>query len=91
MAREIAHCGQKQIRFAADFCRGRTPTVWANMYTATDFSPDTSSRLQRKQYGLSKNGSYLSLIIQMLRRICPAGKCEERFVAQGFLEWRLLP
>src|SRR5690242_19517583 len=26
IARETAHCGQKQIRFAEDFCRGLTPT-----------------------------------------------------------------
>jgi len=54
MARETAHCGQKQIRLAADFCRGRIPTVCANMYTATDLSPEISSRLQRRQYGFSK-------------------------------------
>src|SRR5215469_8396188 len=29
MASETEHCGQKHMRWAADFCRGRTPTVWA--------------------------------------------------------------
>jgi hypothetical protein len=29
MASETEHCGQKQMRWAADFCRGRIPTVWA--------------------------------------------------------------
>ena len=54
MASETEHCGQKQIRCADDFCRGRTPTVCANVYTATDFCPDSSSRLQRRQYKCSK-------------------------------------
>jgi len=54
MARETEHCGQKQIRCAADFCRGLIPTVWANMYTATDLCPASSSRLQRRQNRLSK-------------------------------------
>ena len=49
MASDTAHCGQKQILCAPDFCRGRTPTVCANMYTATDLSPASISRLQRKQ------------------------------------------
>jgi hypothetical protein len=49
MASDTAHCGQKQIRWAPDFCRGFTPTVCANMYTATDLSPASISRLQRKQ------------------------------------------
>ena len=57
MARDTEHCGQKHIRCADDFCRGRTPTVWANMYTATDLCPDCSSRLQRKQRNCSKFGS----------------------------------
>jgi len=49
MASETEHCGQKQIRCAADFCRGRMPTVCANIYTATDLCPASSSRLQRRQ------------------------------------------
>jgi hypothetical protein len=49
MAKDTEHCGQKQIRCAADFCRGRMPTVWANMYTATDLCPGSISRLQRRQ------------------------------------------
>src|SRR5208283_5342360 len=48
------HCGQKQIRCAGDFWRGLTPTVCAKRYTATDFCPASSSRLQRRQYKLSK-------------------------------------
>jgi hypothetical protein len=31
IASETEHCGQKQILCAADFCRGRIPTVCANM------------------------------------------------------------
>jgi len=49
IAKETEHCGQKQIRCAADFCRGLTPTVCANIYTATDLCPASSSRLQRRQ------------------------------------------
>lgn len=49
MASDTAHCGQKQIRFADDFCLGLTPTVCANMYTATDLSPASISRRHRKQ------------------------------------------
>ena len=43
MASETEHCGQKQMRRAADFCRGLTPTVCANMYNATDFCPASIS------------------------------------------------
>ena len=50
MASETEHCGQKQMRCAEDFWRGLTPTVCANRYTATDFCPASSSRLQRRQY-----------------------------------------
>jgi hypothetical protein len=49
IASDTAHCGQKQILCAPDFCRGFTPTVCANIYTATDLSPGSISRLQRKQ------------------------------------------
>ena len=49
IAKETEHCGQKQIRCAADFCRGLTPTVCANIYTATDLCPASISRLQRRQ------------------------------------------
>src|SRR6266566_9492495 len=49
IAKQTEHCGQKQIRCAADFCRGLTPTVCANIYTATDLCPASSSRLQRRQ------------------------------------------
>src|SRR5579872_812091 len=31
IASDTAHCGQKQIRCAPDFCLGFTPTVCANM------------------------------------------------------------
>jgi len=53
MANETEHCGQKQIRCAADFWRGLIPTVCANIYTATDLCPASSSRLQRRQYKFS--------------------------------------
>jgi hypothetical protein len=49
MASDTEHWGQKQMRCAMDFCRGLTPTVWANMYMATDLCPGSSSRLQRRQ------------------------------------------
>jgi len=49
------HCGQKQMRWAEDFCRGLTPVVCANTNTATDFCPASISRLQRRQYKLSKD------------------------------------
>ncbi len=60
IARETEHGGQKQIRCAADFCRGFMPTVCANRYTATDFCPASSSRLQRRQHRCSKRGSLLA-------------------------------
>jgi hypothetical protein len=59
MARETEHCGQKQIRCAADFWRGLIPTVCANIYTATDLCPASSSRLQRRQYKVSKDAPLL--------------------------------
>ncbi len=49
MASETVHCGQKLMRCEVDFCRGRMPTVCANMYTETDLSPASISRLQRMQ------------------------------------------
>ena len=55
IANETEHCEQKQIRCADDFCRGRMPTVCANIYTATDLCPASSSRLQRRQYKFSKD------------------------------------
>ncbi len=55
IASETEHCGQKQMRWADDFCRGLTPTVCANRYTPTDFCRASSSRLQRRQYKLSKS------------------------------------
>jgi hypothetical protein len=81
IARETEHWGQKQIRFAADFCRGLTPTVWANMYTATDLCPASISRLQRRQKRFSK-GSFLAASSgqeSILSTCCPEGKCVERF------------
>ena len=49
IARATEHWGQKQIRCAADFCRGFIPTVCANINTPTDFCPASKSRLQRRQ------------------------------------------
>jgi hypothetical protein len=49
IASDTAHCGQKQTRCADDFCRGLTPTVCANMYTATDLSPISIERRHRRQ------------------------------------------
>ncbi len=59
MASETEHWGQKQIRRAADFCRGRIPTVCANIYTATDFCPASNSRLQRRQHKFSQRTPFL--------------------------------
>jgi hypothetical protein len=81
IARETEHCGQKQIRLAADFCRGLTPTVWANIYTATDLCPGSISRLQRRQKRFSK-GSFLAASCgpeSILSISCPEGKCVKRF------------
>jgi len=58
IASETEHCGQKQIRCAADFCRGLIPTVCANIYMATDLRPASSSRLQRRQCKFSKSPPY---------------------------------
>lgn len=60
MASETEHWGQKQMRWAEDFWRGRTPTVCAKRKTATDFCPASSSRLQRRQYKWSKPVSALA-------------------------------
>jgi len=49
MAKETEHCGQKQTRRAADFCRGLSPTVCANKTIAIDLCPSSISRLQRRQ------------------------------------------
>ena len=81
IARETEHCGQKQIRCAADFCRGLMPTVCANIYTATDLWPVSSSRLQRRQYKFSK-GSILGGRLRPGKYCLHAPgrrKCVERF------------
>jgi len=67
MASDTAHCGQKQIRCAPDFCRGFTPTVCANIYTATDLCPASISRLQRKQE-IGCTASFLAPDEQLSRR-----------------------
>jgi hypothetical protein len=54
IARETEHGEQKQIRRAADFCRGLIPTVCANINTPTDLCPVSSSRWQRRQLKCSK-------------------------------------
>ena len=48
IARATEHWGQKQIRCAADFCRGFIPTVCANINTPTDFCPASKSRCTAK-------------------------------------------
>jgi hypothetical protein len=53
MASETEHCGQKQTRRAADFCRGFKPTVCANKTIAIDLCLSFSSLLQRRQYQFS--------------------------------------
>ena len=55
MAKETEHWGQNEMRCAVDFCRGLIPTVWANMYRATDLWPGSSTRLQRRQSIFSNN------------------------------------
>jgi hypothetical protein len=74
MASETEHCGQKQIRCAGDFWRGLTPTVCANRNTATDFCPASSSRLQRRQYRLSKSSVPSSEIYSRYFRQGAAGR-----------------
>ena len=81
IASETEHCGQKQIRRAADFCRGRTPTVCANMYTATDLCPASRCRLQRKQYKFSKRP--LEKTGAAKHRYCLATLMERKYV-RGF-------
>src|SRR5262249_25926684 len=78
IASDTAHCGQKQIRFAADFCRGRIPTVCANKYTATDLLPDSSSRLQRRQYRCSKSASGLLRHDRQATAVLPSVKPDSR-------------
>jgi hypothetical protein len=92
IARDTEHCGQKQIRLAADFCRGLTPTVWANMYTATDLCPASISRLQRRQNRFSK-GSFLAASCgpeSILSTCCTEEKCVERFPLDRDL-WPIYP
>jgi hypothetical protein len=71
MASETEHSGQKHIRCAADFCRGLIPTVCANMYTATDLCPGSSSRLQRRQYKFS-NRAILRLVAADKKILSPS-------------------
>lgn len=81
IAKDTEHCGQKLMRGAADFCRGFTPTVCANMYTATDFCPGSISRLQRRQRRFCKcafRAASCHPIVEILSS--SAGrKCAERF------------
>jgi hypothetical protein len=82
MASDTAHCGQKQIRRAPDFCRGFTPTVCANMYTATDLCPVSISRLQRRQT-TGCIGYILAFVFPCKLTFSHAiaiGKYEERFL-----------
>jgi len=79
MARETEHCGQKQIRWAADFWRGLMPTVCANMYTATDLCLVSSSLLQRRQYQFSKR----TFLVAGLR---PRKYCLPTRVAHKYVE-----
>ena len=86
MASETEHCGQKQIRWAADFCRGLIPTVCANIYTATDLCPASSSRLQRRQYKFSKGAILAASCGQ--RKILSLGLAERKCV-KGFPQVRM--
>jgi len=83
IAKDTEHCGQKQIRRADDFCRGRIPTVCANMYTATDLCPASSSRLQRRQYIFSK-GSFLAASSRVEKKYCLYASAGRKYV------WRFL-
>jgi len=82
MARETEHCGQKQIRCAADFWRGLIPTVCANIYTATDLCPASSSRLQRRQYKVSKDAPLLQRPDGQDKILSPSPR--ERKYVKGF-------
>src|SRR5579863_2684175 len=84
MARETEHCGQKQMRWAADFCRGLIPTVCANIYTATDLCPTSSSRLQRRQCRFSKGSPGGQFRPKEILSRPPRG----RKYAEGFLRTR---
>jgi 8-oxo-dGTP pyrophosphatase MutT (NUDIX family) len=74
------------MRCAADFWRGLTPTVCANRYTATDFCPASSSRLQRRQYKLSKRPipDYRQGLFTLLS---PTSRRRHKY-AEGFLPAR---
>lgn len=83
MASDTEHCGQKQMRCAADFCRGLMPTVCANMYTATDFCPLSSSRLQRRQNRFSKRSfRWPRSAEQKYRLLSPAGLQSGKYVGR---------
>lgn len=83
MASDTEHCGQKLIRCAADFCRGLTPTVCANRYTATDFCPASSSRLQRRQNKFSKTRPRMNLWKGSISILSPRMRLRRKY-ADGF-------
>ncbi len=85
IASETEHCGQKQIRCAEDFWRGLTPTVCAKRNTATDFCPASSSRLQRRQYKLSKSPVSESRVVFTL--LSPR-RCRWHKYVEGFPQAR---
>jgi hypothetical protein len=86
IASETEHCGQKHIRCAEDFWRGLTPTVCANKYTATDFCPASNSRLQRRQYRLSKSpvsGCLQSCVHATVSKALPVAQVCRRIPARA--------
>jgi 8-oxo-dGTP pyrophosphatase MutT (NUDIX family) len=57
------------------------PTVCVNIYTATDLFPDSSSRLQRRQYKFSKREFLDISDYKMLSADLAGGKYVERFAS----------
>ena len=62
------------------------PTVCANMYTATDLCPNSSSRLQRRQYKFSKVPFLAASSAE--RKYCRHGPVGRKYV-EGFPQTRM--